>query len=73
MKKKLRTIQPAHESDKFTVEQAMAAWRKVEGKSSDAAVRRPRSRKAPASSISTPASPTRAKVAADRDQKPSDR
>lgn len=32
MKKKLRTIQPAHHSDRITVEEAMAAWRKVEGK-----------------------------------------
>ena len=29
---KWRTIQPAHKSDKITVQQAMKAWRKVEGK-----------------------------------------
>jgi hypothetical protein len=32
VKKKLRTIQPPHPSDKFTLEEAMDAWRRVEGK-----------------------------------------
>jgi hypothetical protein len=31
MKKQWRTVQPAHESDKFTVEEARAAWPKVDG------------------------------------------
>lgn len=30
MEKKWRTIQPPHQSEKFTLEEAMEAWRKVE-------------------------------------------
>jgi hypothetical protein len=30
MRKKLRTVQPPHQSEKFTLEEARAAWRKVE-------------------------------------------
>jgi hypothetical protein len=32
MEKKWRTLQPPHPSDKFTLKQAIAAWRKVEGR-----------------------------------------
>jgi hypothetical protein len=31
-KKALRTVQPAHKSDRVTVAQAKAAWLKVEGR-----------------------------------------
>jgi hypothetical protein len=43
MKKKWRTIQPPHPSEKFTLEEAMEAWRKVEGKAAERAAS-PRSR-----------------------------
>lgn len=36
MKKRLRTVQPPHHSDRVTLEQAIAAWRKVEGRSGPA-------------------------------------
>lgn len=63
MKKKLRTIQPAHVSEKFTVEEAMAAWRKVEA---EAAARPKRARGA---RVVTPAtSGDRAEIAADRER-----
>lgn len=55
MSKTLRTIQPAHKSDRITVQQAMKAWRKVEGKNGS---------KAPATSTPKGDS-TRGKGAAD--------
>lgn len=61
---KWRTIQPAHESDRITVKQAMELWRKVEAGTMNA-VRRPRSVSKPAKALSKTDSSARAKVAAD--------
>ena len=54
---KWRTIQPAHKSDNITVQQAMKAWRKVEGKAAG---------KTAATAVSKHDSSTRGKVVADR-------
>ena len=56
MSKTLRTIQPAHKSDKITVQQAMKAWRKVEGKNGG---------KGPVNPVSKSDPSARGKVAAD--------
>lgn len=64
-----RTIQPAHESDKITVEEAMEAWRKVE----ERARQRGRSKSVRATKhtvLANPAGSARAKVAADHDASP---
>ena len=36
MKKRIRTLQPPHPSDNFTYEEAIAAWRIVEGRTGPA-------------------------------------
>jgi hypothetical protein len=36
MRKRLRIVQPPHPSDRVTLEQAIAAWRQVEGRSGPA-------------------------------------
>lgn len=36
MKKRLRTIQPPHPSERITLEQAIQAWREVEGRTGPA-------------------------------------
>jgi hypothetical protein len=43
MKKQWRTVQPPHQSEKFTLEEAVQAWRKVEAEM--AAERAARSRR----------------------------
>jgi hypothetical protein len=72
MKKKLRTIQPPHPSEKFTLEEAMEAWGRVEARASSRPARR--SGSAAAHSAKTlvlkPSSPPRARVAAERDAAP---
>lgn len=69
MKKRLRTIQPPHPSDRITLEQAIQAWREVEGRTGPAEpepyeAARPRVLRA-----SKPGS-TGARVAADRERPP---
>jgi hypothetical protein len=70
MKKKWRTIQPAHESDKFTVEEAMEAWRKVEERAKQSRRSRTGAGHPKETSIPKASSPARSKVAADRDAAP---
>ncbi|HEX5872834.1 MAG TPA: hypothetical protein VFY65_20525 [Longimicrobium sp.] len=64
---KWRTIQPAHESDKITVEEAMAAWERVQERA-----RRPSrsggGKVSKGTVVSRPAEPAREKVAADHDE-----
>jgi hypothetical protein len=62
MKKKLRTIQPPHPSEKFTLEEAMEAWHRVEARAP--------ARQAGRSMALKPSSPPRARVAAERDAAP---
>jgi hypothetical protein len=44
MKKQWRTIQPPHQSEKFTLEEAMEAWRKVEAEMAAERARKSRAR-----------------------------
>lgn len=60
MKKKLRTIQPPHPSEKFTLEEAMEAWGRVEA----------RTPAKQAGRVLKPSSPPRTRVAAERDAAP---
>jgi|GEM_PF-4565269 len=71
MKKKMRTIQPAHESDRITVEAAMEGWLKIQGGERTWYVAGARSGagKASATPRVEKAAPTRAKVAADHDKR----
>jgi hypothetical protein len=70
MKRKLRTIQPPHLSEKFTLEEAMEAWRRVEARATASQPRRSRSASARGAVVLNPSSPARARVAADRDAAP---
>jgi hypothetical protein len=69
---KWRTIQPPHQSEKFTLEEAIEAWRRVEAR---AAAKQQRRGKSAAghlkeTAVSKPSPPARARVAADYDEAP---
>jgi heme-degrading monooxygenase HmoA len=71
MKKRLRTIQPPHQSEKFTLEEAIQAWRKVEAEMAAERAARSRSRSASrAPVVAKPPAANRAKVAADHAERP---
>ena len=69
---KWRTVQPPHQSEKFTLEEAIEAWRKVEARAAARKQRRGRSTAGPLkeTAVSKPSPPVRAKVAADYDEAP---
>jgi hypothetical protein len=71
MKKQWRTVQPPHQSEKFTLEEAIQAWRKVEAEMAAERVGRSRSRSASRTRVvaKTPDA-GRSKVAADRAERP---
>lgn len=72
MKKQWRTVQPPHQSEKFTLEEAIQAWRKVEAEM--AAERAAKSRRRSVSRapvVAKTSASERSMVAADDAERPS--
>lgn len=67
---KWRTIQPPHQSEKFTLEEARAAWRKVEAEMAAERAARGRGRSASRARVVAKApAGGRARLAADRSKR----
>ena len=72
MKKRVRAIQPAHESERITVEEAMEGWRRVQARMTALGNGRgnnPSSGKRAAPVVTKKPSSTTTKVAADHDKR----